>query len=131
MVFLFAVVMGLNYSLCRSQISTRNVVERSYGVLKRRFPILHSGMQLSRVEAIQKVISVCCVLHNLCIDLGDTFEEEGDEDYVPDDCEGDDELPPPPQPQPPGRLGRLFQGRLARDEIVEIFARRFNIDGIA
>lgn len=37
-----------------SQIRTRNVVERSYGVLKRRFPVLSLGMrvQLKRFKAL-------------------------------------------------------------------------------
>lgn len=55
-----------------SQIRTRNVVERSYGVLKRRFPILATGLRvaLDRVEAI---IIACAVLHNICIDARDNL----------------------------------------------------------
>ncbi|XP_055839397.1 putative nuclease HARBI1 [Episyrphus balteatus] len=55
----------------KSILTTRNVVERQYGVLKRRFPILASGIQLYRLDLVQKVIVVCCILHNLCIDYGD------------------------------------------------------------
>lgn len=55
----------------RAILTTRNVVERSYGLLKRRFPILMFGMQLKRLSLIQKIISVCCMLHNICIDMGD------------------------------------------------------------
>lgn len=29
-------------------------------------------MQLQRLGLIQDVICVCCVLHNICIDMGDT-----------------------------------------------------------
>lgn len=49
-----------------SQIRTRNVVERSYGVWKRRFPVLSLGIRLhlSKVEAI---IIATAVLHNICI----------------------------------------------------------------
>jgi len=49
-----------------SQIRTRNVVERSYGVWKRRFPVLSLGIRLdlSKVEAI---IVATAVLHNIAI----------------------------------------------------------------
>ncbi|CAI6371601.1 unnamed protein product [Macrosiphum euphorbiae] len=45
---------------------TRNVVERSYGVWKRRFPVLSLGIRLdlSKVEAI---IVATAVLHNIAI----------------------------------------------------------------
>lgn len=49
-------------------VSTRNVVERQYGVWKRRFPILAYGMRLRSAETIQKVIVACAILHNRCID---------------------------------------------------------------
>lgn len=117
----------------RSQITTRNVIVRCNGVLKRRFPILHSGMQLQRLELIQNVICVCCVLHNICIDMGDTGDiylpmgdigdtgDMGDTDndleILPSEAAADGRgAAPPPQPQP----GRAT----ARDEIVAIFAQR-------
>lgn len=99
----------------RAQIATRNVVERMYGVLKRRFPILHSGMQLRRTHLIQQVISVCCVLHNLCIDMGDTIDLDAF-GVLPANEDVEDEAAPPPQ------LNR--QRRLVRDEIVATFAGR-------
>lgn len=60
----------------KSILTTRNVVERQYGVLKRRFPILVTGMQLYRLSLVQKVITVCCMLHNLCIDFGDVDADD-------------------------------------------------------
>lgn len=101
----------------RSQIATRNVVERSYGLLKRRFPILHSGMQLKRLELIQKVIVVCCMLHNMCIDMGDTGDIFG---LIPNVEEPPAEPQPPAQPQAQPQPG----GRIARDQIVDVFAQR-------
>lgn len=50
-----------------SIISTRNVVERQYGVLKRRFPVLAYGLRL-KVATCQKVVVACCFLHNIAID---------------------------------------------------------------
>lgn len=49
-----------------AHIKTRNVVERQYGVLKRRFPVLAIGIRLELKNAINVIIA-CCVLHNMCI----------------------------------------------------------------
>lgn len=68
-----------------SQIRTRNVVERSYGVLKRRFPVLSLGMRL-KLETVQTIIVACAILHNIAIDnkdeilLEDVPEEENDDE---------------------------------------------------
>lgn len=48
-----------------SQIRTRNVVERCFGVCKRRFPILSLGIRLS-IKTTMAVIVACAVLHNIC-----------------------------------------------------------------
>lgn len=50
----------------KAHIKTRNVVERQYGVLKRRFPVLAVGIRL-KLETAINVILACCILHNLCI----------------------------------------------------------------
>lgn len=42
------------------------MVERQYGVLKRRFPVLAVGIRLELKNAINVIIA-CCVLHNICI----------------------------------------------------------------
>lgn len=56
-----------------SQIRTRNCVERSYGVLKRRFPILSLGMKNRKLQTVQEIIAACCVLHNIAIDERDAL----------------------------------------------------------
>lgn len=53
-----------------SQIRTRNVVERSYGVLKRRFPVLSLGMRV-QLPTVQDIIVSCATMHNICIDERD------------------------------------------------------------
>lgn len=65
----------------RSVISTRNVVERQYGLWKRRFPVLAYGLRLKTVNC-QKVIVACAVLHNLAIDSREPgpAEEENNND---------------------------------------------------
>ncbi|VVC38256.1 Hypothetical protein CINCED_3A019739 [Cinara cedri] len=47
-----------------------NLVERSYGVLKRRFPVLSSGSRL-KIDITQAMIVACCVLHNVACNHND------------------------------------------------------------
>lgn len=58
-----------------SIIRTRNVVERQYGLWKRRFPILRFGMRL-KIETTMTVIVATAVLHNIAIDMNDNFPED-------------------------------------------------------
>lgn len=121
-IFSILIVVSIILVFCRAILATRNVVERSYGMLKRRFHILQSGMQLRRVELIQKVISVCCILHNLCIDMGDINVEDLPAPVnVREHDDGDELAPlpilPPVQPVHPRR-------RIVRDEIVAVFEER-------
>ncbi|XP_047523577.1 putative nuclease HARBI1 [Pieris napi] len=57
-----------------SQIRSRNVVERTYGVWKNRFPILSKKILL-HVSRVQAVIVACAVLHNIAIDMRDEHFE--------------------------------------------------------
>lgn len=47
-----------------SQIRTRNVVERTFGVWKRRLPVLFFGLRL-KMETSMAVIQSCAILHNI------------------------------------------------------------------
>lgn len=63
-----------------SLIRTRNTVERSYGVWKRPFPILATGINV-QVSSSQSIIVATAVLHNIACDFGKrmprvTSEEE-------------------------------------------------------
>lgn len=49
-------------------IRTRNPVERSYGVWKKKFPVLSLGMLL-KLTTCQTVIIATAILHNIAIDL--------------------------------------------------------------
>lgn len=53
-----------------SQIRTRNPIERAFGVLKRRFPILALGIRLQK-EKVEAVVMACVVLHNIALKMGD------------------------------------------------------------
>lgn len=48
-----------------SLVRTRNCIERSYGVWKRRFPILVTGMKV-KLLTIQCIIVTTAILHNVC-----------------------------------------------------------------
>lgn len=53
-----------------SLIRTRNTVERSYGVWKRRFPILATGINV-KITSSQSIIVATAVLHNIACDFGE------------------------------------------------------------
>lgn len=54
-----------------SQIRTRNPIERSYGVWKRRFPILSLGINIKSLNTVQAIIVATAVLHNIARQFGD------------------------------------------------------------
>ena len=57
-----------NYN--NAQISARNCIERTNGILKRRFPALKYGLRI-RTENVLPVIVATTVLHNIAASLGD------------------------------------------------------------
>lgn len=64
-------------------IRTRNVVERKYGVWKRRFPILSQGIKVD-VDTAMVIIVATAVLHNMAIEMNEVMPEveEVEEDVV-------------------------------------------------
>lgn len=63
----------------KSQLKTRNIAERTFGVLKRKFPCLAFGMHF-RLSKVQDVVVACCVLYNIT-----KSENDLNEDPVPQD----------------------------------------------
>lgn len=61
----------------RAQIKTRNIVERTFGIWKRRFPCLSRGLG-NNLATVSHIIVACAVLHNISLILNDvmTFSEE-------------------------------------------------------
>lgn len=54
-------------------------IERAYGVLKRRFPLLKNGLRFRKVlDSANLVVAAVCI-HNFCIDQGDFQDEENEE----------------------------------------------------
>lgn len=53
-----------------AQIRTRNVVERSYGVWKKRFPVLAIGINVN-LQFVESIIVATAVLHNIACYFGE------------------------------------------------------------
>ncbi|XP_028099316.1 uncharacterized protein LOC114298876 [Camellia sinensis] len=73
--------------------SLRNVIERTFGVLKQRFPLLRHMPQYDMVRQ-GLIVMACCVLHNWIqkVQEHDEFfdaEESSDEDEDEDEYEGE------------------------------------------
>lgn len=52
-----------------SLIRTRNIVERSIGIWKRRFPVLAYGLRRLKMETTLAIIPATAVLHNIAKDM--------------------------------------------------------------
>jgi hypothetical protein len=50
-------------------------VERAFGKLKGRWRILRNPMEVTDLTTVVDIIDVCCILHNLCIDFDDLWED--------------------------------------------------------
>jgi len=55
----------------RCHVSTRNTVERQYGIWKRRFPALKLGMRVDTDNALAIIVATA-VLHNMALGAGET-----------------------------------------------------------
>ncbi|KAF2887783.1 hypothetical protein ILUMI_18390 [Ignelater luminosus] len=54
----------------RAHILTRNIIERAFGVVKRRFSCLSIGMRLKMNTALAMIVA-CFVLHNIAVEMND------------------------------------------------------------
>ncbi|XP_029463347.1 putative nuclease HARBI1 [Rhinatrema bivittatum] len=90
--------------------STRNVIERTFGVLKGRFRCLDRSRGALRYSA-EKVVSIilaCCMLHNICQRFGV-------------DAEVDENLPPDPPVELAAEADNTAQGHEVRQRIIESY----------
>lgn len=103
-------------------IRTRNVVERQYGVLKRRFPALAYGLRVN-VPTAQKLIVAAAILHNICIEQN---EMEPPREFIVEDILRRDDDNGDGEEERQEIAIRNNSRHNARDEIVEIFRSRRN-----
>lgn len=59
----------------RSHINTRTVVERTFGIWKRRFPILSTGIRC-KITRAQQIIVATAVLHNIAVQTREEVNNE-------------------------------------------------------
>ena len=74
------------------QCRTRVKVEQSCGELQGRWRCLSKRLDESPQKAAKTFIA-CCVLHNICVDMGDRLDN-------PPIVRGPTAVPPPPPPSP-------------------------------
>ncbi|XP_022175254.1 putative nuclease HARBI1 [Myzus persicae] len=91
-----------------SQIRTRNVIERCFGVHKRRFPVLSKGITTSLINT-QAIIVSCAIIHNICIDLHDELPNDILQEGYDIENIAEDNLP---------NLIEVTRGRQERDRLV-------------
>lgn len=88
---------------------TRRIVERTFGIWKRRFPCLSRGLQ-TKLLTSTTIVTACAVLHNLSLIFNDTLEEEEEEEV--ENINEHDEVPLMPHWQP-------ADGFLVRNAVIE------------
>lgn len=62
-----------------SHIRTRTIVEHTFGIWKRRFPILAYGSRL-KIRTVMIIIIATAVLHNIAQRRGEDIPPDDDED---------------------------------------------------
>ncbi|XP_063904806.1 putative nuclease HARBI1 [Zophobas morio] len=96
----------------------RCIIERCFGQVKRRFPILKYICRL-KLRRISRIIICCFIMHNIAKHLKDEeFPEEEDEDDTDENDEDDNQN----QHIPDNEM--LQRARVKRDEIADIIVRR-------
>ena len=61
-------------------------IEKAFGVLKRRFPLLKHGLRMRKGEHNCMMMLSAFVLHNMCI-----YYKNGEFEQLSGNCEGDSE----------------------------------------
>jgi hypothetical protein len=70
--------------------SLRNVIERTFGVLKKRFPIIASGTEPHySFEVMIDIVFACCILHNFLmgVDIDEALIAEVDHELLQNDID--------------------------------------------
>ena len=67
------------------------IVERAFGILKNRWRVLQKRFDSSLEFAIKCAVA-CIVLHNICVDQNDPWDDDGDDYDRRNDDRNDDVL---------------------------------------
>ena len=62
----------------RALRTTRSIIERSFGILKRRFHILHGEVRMAP-ERVCTITVACCILHNIAIENNEPLPDDIEE----------------------------------------------------
>jgi len=73
-----------NYN--RAHKTTRCLIERSFGVLKRSFYILHSEIRMAP-DRVCTIIVACCILHNIAVLFREPDVDGIDNNELPQDMQ--------------------------------------------
>uniref|UniRef100_A0A2S2NJD8 DDE Tnp4 domain-containing protein n=1 Tax=Schizaphis graminum TaxID=13262 RepID=A0A2S2NJD8_SCHGA len=67
----------------KSQIGTRNIIERVFGILKRRFPALALGIR-TKLTTTMAIIVAAAVLHNILRIHNDPMPQDDSDEINPE-----------------------------------------------
>ena len=76
-------MLAYNYAFCRARV----VIEQCFGVLKRRFSVLKTGIRFPDMSKSARLIKVLAAIHNFILDQdskADDIEEEDGANVVED-----------------------------------------------
>lgn len=90
------------------QGKTRRIVERTFGVWKRRFPCLSKGLG-NKLICVTTIVVACAVLHNLSLTLDNVLPEDD-----PFAEEEEEEMPIEPPHWQPGEGFAVRQALIER-----------------
>jgi hypothetical protein len=104
----------------------RNIIERIFGVIKKRFKIL-TLPRAFKLEAQAQVVRALCVLHNILCDLGEGDNEVLEEER-PEDEDGEDLVQSSHRGQRQYNITRLERKRASdrRDAIADAMWQEFS-----
>jgi len=92
----------------------RQVIERAFGMVKRRFRRVHLGIDVRDLEEINILIMSACILNNICVDFMD-LEDFDDADY--ELVDGQDNVPLGLPGLAPVALANQVEGQMKRIQI--------------
>ncbi|KAL3999951.1 T cell receptor alpha chain V region [Sarotherodon galilaeus] len=75
----------------RHHAKARNIIERTFGILKTRWRSIFLRALVIRPVFAPKVVGACCILHNICVATDDVCQGEGDEEAAQEGPEAETE----------------------------------------